>query len=226
MTCNITQTPCIPEPLPIYTRDPETASIRSSAPSYISEAPSYHSYAPRPALHSRSISLATSTATPGGRPTPRYAPGFRRHGSQGPVSDIEAHTYNIASWSSATSGPQARHYRNVAHRRATIASAESERQAVAAALPSLKNSTIPLATLEEEEHEKENEPIRPNEDPALVGDEAAERARARRLYLAKCKGEEILYRENKNWDFMLGQMADWDEREKSWTKFREEAASK
>ncbi|KAI9704768.1 MAG: hypothetical protein M1836_006548 [Candelina mexicana] len=229
MTCNITHTPHLPEPLPLYTRDPdETASIRSSAPSYTSEAPSYHSYTPqRPALHTRSITLATSTApTIDGRPTPRFAPGFR-HGSQGAVSDVEAHTYNVASWSSVTSGHQARHYQNVANRRATIASAESERQAVAAVLSPTKNAGVLLGVLEEEHEEEEEDDedksMRPNEDPALVGEEAAQKAKMRRLYLERCKGEEVLQRETKSWDFMLGQMADWKEREKSWNKFREEA---
>ncbi|KAI9709867.1 MAG: hypothetical protein M1812_007575 [Candelaria pacifica] len=225
MTCNITHTPRIPEPLPLYTRDPETASIRSSAPSYISEAPSYHSSAPRPTLHTRSISLASSTAPNEGRPTPRFAPGFRR-GSQGIISDVEAHNYNIASWSSVTSGHQARHYQNVAHRRATIASAENERQAITSALSCSKNLGVSLIAVSEEEQEEEKDNaiiLRPNEDPALVGEEAADKARALRLYLARCKGDEVLQKENKSWDFMLSQMADWKEREKSWTKFREEA---
>ncbi|KAI9765788.1 MAG: hypothetical protein M1835_007315 [Candelina submexicana] len=240
MTCNITHTPHLPEPLPLYTRDPdETASICSSAPSYTSEAPSYHSYTPqRPALHTRSITLATTTSssaappTIDGRPTPRFAPGFR-HGSQCTISDVEAHTYNIASWSSVTSGHQARHYQNVANRRATLASAESERQAVAAAVLSPtnnKNAGVFLGVLEEEQHEAEEDDddediknMRPNEDPALVGEEAARKAKMRRRYLERCRGEEVLQRENKSWDFMLGQMADWKEREKSWNQFREEA---
>ncbi|KAF4534480.1 uncharacterized protein LTHEOB_3288 [Lasiodiplodia theobromae] len=43
-----------------------------------------------------------------------------------------------------------------------------------------------------------SEPVLPLEDPALV------------------------VQENKSWDFMLSQMADWEERERSWSKFRSE----
>jgi len=55
-----------------------------------------------------------------------------------------------------------------------------------------------------------------------VGEEAATRARDQRLYRERClRGEEALRNENKGWDFMMAQMADWEERERSWMRFRE-----
>ena len=65
------------------------------------------------------------------------------------------------------------------------------------------------------------EPLSPLEDPELVGTAAASAARERRLYMTKCiNGREALRQENKTWDFMLGQMADWTERERSWDGFK------
>ncbi len=70
--------------------------------------------------------------------------------------------------------------------------------------------------------EQDGTPAYPLEDPDLVGPEAAERARVQRLYMQTCKEEEALRLESKTWDFMLSQMGDWKEREKSWEKFRKE----
>ena len=64
-------------------------------------------------------------------------------------------------------------------------------------------------------------PLSPHEDPDLVGLEAATLARERRLYMERCEnGTEALRQESLTWDFMLSQMADWKERERSWDKFR------
>lgn len=92
-----------------------------------------------------------------------------------------------------------------------------------------------MKTLEEEEREKYRDRERPLEDEELVGKEAAEQARQERLGW----GREVLIREDKRWDWLLGkfcysgnirnpsqhhtdQMKDWEEREKSWNKFRME----
>ena len=65
------------------------------------------------------------------------------------------------------------------------------------------------------------EPFSPLEDPELVGQAAATAARERRLYMAKCLREkEAQKQENKGWEFMLGQMNDWSERERSWEGFK------
>ena len=75
------------------------------------------------------------------------------------------------------------------------------------------------------ENEDEESPQSPLEDPDLVGPEAAARARERRIYMARCNNDaEALKQENKSWDFMLAQMGDWKEREKSWEQFRREVS--
>lgn len=66
-------------------------------------------------------------------------------------------------------------------------------------------------------------PVLPHEDPALVGEAAAARARQQRLYREACLRHDDsvrLVQESKTWDFMLSQMADWEERERSWGRFR------
>ena len=103
-------------------------------------------------------------------------------------------SFRIPSWSTVNSNPTARHYHNVAHRRAAAA-----RAADAAALDSLKR--VVLERVEEEERVQAR--LRPLEDPYLVGEEAA--ARARRERLAHENGDDILIREDRRWDFFLGE---------------------
>jgi len=62
--------------------------------------------------------------------------------------------------------------------------------------------------------------VRPLEDPYLVGEVAA--AQARRERLARESGDDILVREDRQWDGLLAQMRSWDERERSWARFRRE----
>lgn len=228
MTCNITSTPRLPEPLPLYPgrRDPDTASIRSSAPSYTSEAPSYHAVA-RPFTNG-TRSLVNGTATNDGLPSQRYAHGFQPRPG-GPVRNVEAHNYNVSSWSSIYCSTNARQYQNVANRRATVAGDSAQTAALVNALVSIQSPAqpdergAPVGPPLDRIHEDEAEAINPLEDPHLVGEEAARKARAARLYRERClRGEDALKCENKSWDFLLAQMADWDKREKSWEKFRSE----
>ncbi|PGH03969.1 hypothetical protein GX51_03806 [Blastomyces parvus] len=143
-----------PEPLPPYTPrqtgpvDPETASIHSNAPSYVSAAPSYHSGS-HPiqnrgsesggALPSVSVagtnqsSSNASNAPPGLLSSQQNAPGFgsvtaasssnddrRRSGT---LTNSQLHSlYNVSDWVPVAGGLQARHYHNVAKRRASEAS--------------------------------------------------------------------------------------------------------
>ena len=71
--------------------------------------------------------------------------------------------------------------------------------------------------IEEEERERS---IRTIEDPHLVGNVAAEEARQERL--RRENGWDVLEAEDKRWDWLLAQMSDWEERDKSWKNFREE----
>lgn len=92
--------------------------------------------------------------------------------------------------------------------------------------PTIQNSPSDSnsCTYSNSDSDTENEAARyPQEDPALVGPHAAQQARERRLYLEKHESEQLALRqESKSWDFMLSQMADWRERERSWEKFRRE----
>jgi len=63
-----------------------------------------------------------------------------------------------------------------------------------------------------------------------VGEVAAARARASRIYIAKelaaakkIQEEDLMLKQEiRTWDFMIAQMADWEERDRSWKKFRNE----
>jgi len=76
------------------------------------------------------------------------------------------------------------------------------------------------AKKEKEEREKH---IRTKEDPELVGEEAAKKAREERL---KWENRDVLEKEDKRWEWFLGQMEDWKEREISWKGFKEEQEEK
>ncbi|KAB5562917.1 hypothetical protein GE09DRAFT_1219509 [Coniochaeta sp. 2T2.1] len=242
------------EAAPFYTRtsvegltvqDFETASIRSAAPSYVSDAPSYHSTVPNsetiPAYTPRTTATATgstssnansnvtphhhqrvnsvpsllpsqdSTTTPT-RGLPPVPSGPRGRAGSDALPSLAS--FRIPSWSTINANPTARHYHSVAHRR--VAAARSD----AVAMDSLKR--VVLERVEEEERVQSR--FRPLEDPYLVGEEAA--ARARRERLARENGDDVLIREDRRWDFFLAQMNDWDERERSWTKFRRDAEMK
>ncbi|KLJ09924.1 hypothetical protein EMPG_14663 [Blastomyces silverae] len=141
-----------PEPLPPYTPrqtgsfDPETSSIHSNAPSYVSAAPSYHS-GPRPTQNRASESGALSNVSVAGRDqsssnsnapsgllsSQQNAPGFggvtatsssnddRRRSNN--LTNSHLHSlYNVSDWVPVAGGLQARHYHNVAKRRASEAS--------------------------------------------------------------------------------------------------------
>jgi len=71
--------------------------------------------------------------------------------------------------------------------------------------------------MENEERERQ---MRTNEDPELVGEEAANSNREARE--RRENGWGVLEKEDKRWDWLLAQMSDWEERDKSWKKFRKE----
>lgn len=99
--------------------------------------------------------------------------------------------FRIPSWSSLNANPNARQYQNVAHRR--VAAARSNNSAAEGM------RRLVLERIEEEERNR----FRPLEDPHLVGEAAATRARAERL--ARENGDDILIREDRRWDFFLGE---------------------
>ncbi|KAI1392091.1 uncharacterized protein F4822DRAFT_389604 [Hypoxylon trugodes] len=220
--------------------DFETASIRSAAPSYISEAPSYHSTIPtnesapaytpreshptppsRPPGYASSSMLNISPPSPSSStPTPMtstFAPGAGLPRIPSPrrrTNDVpQLAAFSIPSWSSMHSNPTARHYQRVAHRRVSAANGRSW-GGVETALRSAVERMNAAAAADDADPYK----VRPLEDPYLVGEEAA--ATARRERLARQNGDDILYREERRWDWFLGQTKDWDERDRSWNAFR------
>ncbi|KAK5632301.1 hypothetical protein RRF57_008015 [Xylaria bambusicola] len=203
--------------------DFETASIRSAAPSYVSEAPSYHTLPPNEVLPAYTSSATTSSQAsrpshsttrqytsmlpPRTEPWGSFTPGAglppipRRSESSSTPSLSQFH---IAPWSSISSGnPQARHYQSVASRRVAAAassagpsSSSSVEGALRAALSRIQAANAAAIS------EEDDSLVRPLEDPYLVGEEAAARARSERL--ARKHGEDILIHEDRHWDLWLG----------------------
>lgn len=208
----------------ISPEDFETASIRSAAPSYISEAPSYHSVLPHndpaPPYTPPESSASTSRAPvsllgpelPGGLQGPGLPPI-----PSGPLpSDPPTLAqFRIPSWSNTSANPTARQYHSVAMRRAAAASRSSPTGSPANTEGIVRRMI--LDRIEDEERSRH----RPLEDPYLVGEVAAARARQERL--ARENGEDILTREDRRWDWFLSQMAqakEREEREERWESFR------
>lgn len=192
----------------------------------VSEAPSYHSmlltnesvpeYTPpeprgsslaSPPRYAASPSMLNVSSAPTPTPmTSTFAPGAglpripsprRRH-------DVpHLHHFSIPTWSSMNSNPTARHYQRVAHRR--VSAATGGRQGWSGVENALRsavdriNAAAAAAAAEAEDAGK----IRPLEDPYLVGEEAAARARQERL--ARQNGEDVLIREERRWDWFLGE---------------------
>lgn len=188
---------------PLVPRDFETASIRSAAPSYLSEAPSYTSALP-----------STTSSRSSGLPSPYLS--STRHTRAGSIPSLDS--FRVTGWSrTQPSNPAARHYYSVARRRASVLTAQEQASLLTATL----NGDDGIAQLKKKMDEESRErDIRTLEDPRLVGEEAAEKNRQERL--KRENGYEVLEMENRRWDWLLAQMSDWEERDKSWRKFRQE----
>ncbi|KAK7734741.1 hypothetical protein SLS53_007847 [Cytospora paraplurivora] len=220
--------------------DFETASIRSAAPSYISEAPSYHTAVSTPEIlppYSPSPPAYDSTASANGAPAqaesgtgsrarspssllPSHTAHIRTPGlppippaSRGSATDLPSlGAFSLPSWSTINTNPAAR---RVAIRRAQAAMSSSEGL--------LRNATRILERVNEDGGSGSVTPssdgiLRPLEDPYLVGEVAA--ARARRERMARENDEEVLHNEDRRWDWFLAQTQDWEERNVSWKQFR------
>ncbi|KAH7037305.1 uncharacterized protein B0I36DRAFT_345446 [Microdochium trichocladiopsis] len=185
--------------------DFDTASIRSAAPSYVSEAPSYHStahpnecappYSPsaRPPYSSTPRSMvppasrsSTATHNAPARGLPRIPSPPRQS------EPLQLTDFRVGTWSTVHSNPT---YARVAHRRATAARHSNSTATVENALRHV------LHRMNTEEANR----VRPLEDPYLVGEEAA--AKARRARLSRQNGDDILILEDMRWDRFLGTFA-------------------
>ncbi|KAI0535306.1 hypothetical protein GGR58DRAFT_447702 [Xylaria digitata] len=216
-------------PRRLSAEDFETASIRSAAPSYVSEAPSYHTLPPNEAVppYTPPASSTTRASTtrqftsmvpppePRSTFTPTGLPPIPRRSEMSSTPSLSQ--FQIAPWSSISSGnnPQARHYQSVANRRVAAASAGPSSSAVEGALrAAMSRINAANAAASEEDDTR----VRPLEDPYLVGEEAAARARNERL--ARKHGEDVLIHEDRHWDIWLAQMRDVEERARSWNTYR------
>lgn len=105
---------------------------------------------------------------------------------------MSINNFHLPTWT-ANTGPAARHYRNVAERRITSGRYTGPGEPVRHQNSNdraLDNDTDPPSE------------VRPLEDPYLVGEVAA--AQARRERLARESGDDILVREDRQWDWLLG----------------------
>jgi len=157
-----------PPPYSPQPHDFETASIRSAAPSYTSLAPTY-----------------TSLLPPRGLPPSSPAT---------PEPPLDA--FPLPKWSPTTPhNPASRHYHAVAHRRASALTAQEQASILSATIHGSDAIDKIRRKMEEEERQRN---IRTAEDPYLVGEEAAERARQERL--RRESGWGVLEMEDKRWD--------------------------
>lgn len=177
----------------------------------VSDAPSYHTlpfnhtevippYSP-PAP--RTATVITNASLPLFAPGRQRAPAARQEATGlpplppvTPQTATSLHGFHLPTWS-ANNAPAARHYRNVAERRIT-----SGRYAGLSEPMARQNSNERGL----DEHSDSEAETRPLEDPYLVGEVAA--AQARRERLLRETGEDILVREDRQWDWLLGKQND------------------
>ncbi|TPX10637.1 uncharacterized protein E0L32_008371 [Thyridium curvatum] len=200
-----------------------------------SEAPSYHStathgetippYSPRAVETSGSATSSSGPSTSSAPPTllPPHSSGgpasasasASARGGLPPIPPLQPRrpadlpnltAFRIPSWSTMSSNPTARHYQRVAHRRVAAANSQSHLQGI---------RRMVLDRIDEDERNR----FRPLEDPYLVGEEAARRARQERL--ARENGDDVLVMEDRCWDGFLAELRGWEERERNGKQFRQ-----
>lgn len=122
----------------------------------------------------------------------------------GPVRGVpNLNNFRVATWSTVTSNPTARQYQRVAQRRmnAQRDPVDSLRRAMSA-VSVAEDQPQAQAQSHSQSQESLETPSRPLEDPYLVGEVAAARARQERI--AREHGDDILVREDRQWDWFLG----------------------
>jgi hypothetical protein len=210
-----------PVSTPRYSADDfETASIRSAAPSYVSEVPSYHSQAyngePIPAYSPRSRGAAATSSPRAPAPArqvsrssaaePRQQQQQQQQQQQiglppvpaaPPARELNLYNFRTPTWS-ANNALAARQYQNVAARRISDGRYAGGTGLAAADSVGVPKRT-PVASISLQNDSSST--IRPLEDPYLVGEAAAARARQERVL--RESGEDILVREDKQWDWLL-----------------------
>lgn len=219
-----------------------TSSSVSDAPSYHSN-PSYQESLPPYAPPENRNTSSTVPANNSGQAQVRDRPATQQQTiglppvpSAPPLGVPSLHNFRIPTWSTRNA-PAARQLHSVIERRVNAGMESGRSRAGSSSNPtphryqSTLGSASGSASSQTEEHI-----TRPLEDPYLVGERAAEQAKRERL--ARERGDDILIREDKQWDWMLGslpaslprldadvlteQMKTWEERERSFSRFRRE----
>ncbi|TAQ83135.1 hypothetical protein B7494_g8541 [Chlorociboria aeruginascens] len=203
----------------VVPRDNDAASMISEAPSYASNATTLPSY---------TTSISTNPHPPrytSSPPSPTYGPSSSKS-SLSSLSSPRSPTLPSLSQYNAPfpsiprvhgSNPNSRLYHSVASRRASALTIQEQAGLLNAAMNGEEGIERMKKKLQEEEKERLQRTI---EDPHLVGQEVADRNREERL--RRENGWAVLEEEDKRWDWLLAQMSDWEERDKSWKKFRKE----
>ncbi|EAQ89754.1 predicted protein [Chaetomium globosum CBS 148.51] len=205
-----------PDPLPAYS-PPARSTTAASTSTTTTAAPAVP--APRNNSVSSLLDLEPTPSSSSSTTTSSSSNAPRRYGlppvPTGPPrhqSDIPSLArFRTAAWSPASGGahanPTARIYQNVALRRASASGSSSgsssgagaSASAAAAATANLDGlmRRVMLERIEEEEERRNR--VRPLEDPYLVGEDAAARARAERMARESVRGggDEVLIREDR-----------------------------
>ncbi|KAA8633250.1 hypothetical protein SMACR_01345 [Sordaria macrospora] len=189
---------------------------RTSAAASSTSLPTTANAGPRPVTGGRTRAQTTTETTPSrstSSPSPPPRVGLPPVPSgPAPRTDFPVlGDLRIPSLSSMSSNPNLRQYQNVAQRRAAANASTTNLDGLRRALDRI------------EEERNNNNPSnnaarpRPLEDPYLVGEEAA--AKARRERLARENGD-ILVQENHRWDLFLNLMREQEARQPGWRRFR------
>ncbi|KKA24491.1 hypothetical protein T310_1520 [Rasamsonia emersonii CBS 393.64] len=228
------------EQLPPYSPSPreldwETSSIRSTAPSYVSAAPSYRSTVPpchnslteQPAGNCSSRIRPDHSSQPytNGGAGVYHRSSSRTLGSSVSNSHLDHSLYNIVKWVPVTEGMQARHYHNVAKRRATEASTGLDLvRSVSPRLHRHSSSIVEtgradssrghLTSLSSPQSSSfSSEPSSSFQPSPSAGFSESQTSRwTTPSPLAEEKA--FMQEESKSWDFMTSEMADWQRRKR------------
>ncbi|EGZ76681.1 hypothetical protein NEUTE2DRAFT_77380 [Neurospora tetrasperma FGSC 2509] len=192
-----------------------TTNMRTSAAASSTSLPTTTNAGSRPVAGTRTRAQTTpdtpSRSTNSSSPPPRVGLPPVPSGPPSRTDFPVLGDFRIPSLSSMSSNPNLRQYQNVAQRRA----------AANASTTNLDGLRRALDRIEEERNNPNpsNNAARPRplEDPYLVGEEAA--AKARRERLARENGD-ILIQENHRWDLFLNLMREQEERQPGWRRFR------